>query len=142
MFNKYFIEKDFRIIGINNNKLGSFFHFKDRLPKGMQSFLVYKFSCLHCKSEYIGSTIRSLYVRIAEHAGRSSRTNNILCTPNYSNIREHSLNCDCPISINNFSILGRNNQERNLRILESLFIAKHKPSINNMLTAHPLYVVQ
>ena len=70
LLNKYFIEKDFRIIGINNNKLGSFFHFKDRLPKGMQSSLVYKFSCLHCKSEYIGCL---LYTSPSPRDKRQSR---------------------------------------------------------------------
>ena len=35
------------------------------------SSLVYKFSCACCASEYVGSTIRTLHTRVAEHAGRS-----------------------------------------------------------------------
>ena len=70
LFTKYFNDIQLNILLINNMKIGSFFHYKDRLLKDLRAFLIYKFSSLRCASEYIGSTTRALCVRVAEHAGR------------------------------------------------------------------------
>ena len=78
LFIKYFNDIQFNILLINDFKIGSFFHYKDRLPKDLRASLIYKFSCVRCTSEYIGSTTRALCVRVAEHAGRSHRTNHLL----------------------------------------------------------------
>ena len=107
----------------------------------MRASLIYKFSCVRCVSEYIGSTTRALCVRVAEHAGRSHRTNHLLTSPPYSSIREHASACDSPVSQDNFSILGSCKNVLDLRILESLYIFKLKPSLNNMQSAHPLFLV-
>ena len=50
-FNKYFQDIRFNIILVNNFRIGSFFHYKDKLPKSMQSSLIYKISCAQCASE-------------------------------------------------------------------------------------------
>ena len=41
---------------------------------------------------------RALGVRVAEHAVRSHRTNNLLTSPPYSSIREHASACDSHVS--------------------------------------------
>ena len=74
LLHKFFPYVDFHLILVNNFKIGSFFNFKDKLPLAMRSSLVCKFSCARCASEYVGSTIRTLHTRVAEHAGRSFRT--------------------------------------------------------------------
>ena len=123
LFTKYFNDIQFNILLINNFKIGSFFHYKDRLPKNLWASLIYKFSCVRCASEYIGSSTRVLCVRVAEHAGRSPRTNNhLLTSPPYSSIREHASVCDSPVSLDNFSILGSCKNVLDLQILESLYI--------------------
>ena len=66
---------------VNSFKVGSFFSYKDRLPKAMCASLVYKFSCARCVSEYVGFTTRTLHTRVAEHAGRSFRTGSNLSVP-------------------------------------------------------------
>ena len=43
----------------NPFKISSLFFFKDKLPKHMQASVVYKFSCVQCTSEYVGSTTHS-----------------------------------------------------------------------------------
>ena len=78
LFCKYFKDISFNFILVNSFKIDSFFSFKDRLPKGMRSSLIYKYSCVRCTSEYIGSTTRILTTRVAEHAGRSHRTDRII----------------------------------------------------------------
>ena len=112
----YFKDIHFNIILVNNFKIGSFFNYKDRLPKDLQAALIYKFSCVRCTSEYIGSTTRTLCVRVAEHAGRSHRTGHLLASPSHSSIREHALSCDSPIRLDNFSFLGMCFRFKNFRV--------------------------
>ena len=141
LFCKYFKDISFNFILVNSFKIDSFFSFKDRLPKGMRSSLIYKYSCVRCTSEYIGSTTRILTTRVAEHAGRSHRTDRILANPPHSNIRDHAETCGSPIVLDNFNIIDSCNNSNDLRILESLYIHKERPSLNNMQSAHPLYIV-
>ena len=51
--------------------------------------MVYEFRCARCASEYVGSSIRTLHARVAEHAGRSARTGSISTVPAQSMIRNH-----------------------------------------------------
>ena len=45
----------------------SLFHFKDVIPKELQSHLVYKFTCGNCNLTYYGKTKRHLNARSSEH---------------------------------------------------------------------------
>ena len=97
----------------------------------MRSSLVYKFSCSRCESAYVGSTTRALLTRVSEHKGVSCRTGRMLSTPPHSNIRDHVYSCNSPLTIDNFNILNFCNNSSDLRILESLYIHKIKPSLNS-----------
>ena len=107
----------------------------------MRSSLVYKFSCARCASEYVGSTIRTQHTRVAEHAGRSFLTGSLLTVPPHSNMREHALSCGVPVSIDNFKVMGNTKFPTALRILESLFIHKLKPKLNDAQSSFPLHIV-
>ena len=50
--------------------------------------------------------------------------------PPFSNIREHALSFDHPIKVDNFSVLARC-PSHDLRLLESIFIHKFSPNLNN-----------
>ena len=141
LLKKYFTDRDFRIILCNNFKIGSFFSYKDKLPPGMQSSLIYKFGCVQCTSSYIGMTSRRLLMRVAEHAGRSFRTGKILSQPAHSAVRCHAQCCGCPITIDNFKIINYSSNSFDLKILESLHIFKQKPNLNNSLSSFPLSVI-
>ena len=54
--------------------MSSFFRFKDRIPLGLRSRVVYKFKCQCCDALYFGETIRHLHTRISEHMGISACT--------------------------------------------------------------------
>ena len=99
--------------------------------------------CPACGAQYVGSTTRSLATRAAEHAGISVRTGVPLSQPPQSHIRDHLLTCGGPqIALNHFEIIGTcNNNSLELRILESLHIAKIKTSLNCMKSAYPLSLV-
>ena len=51
---KYFPSLTFKIVLVNNLKIGSFFHFKDRLPLASRSSVVYQFECPLCWDQYVG----------------------------------------------------------------------------------------
>ena len=143
LLSKYFPNSRFKIILVNPLKIGSFFRFKDRIPTGMQASLVYEFRCARDSASvsYIGSTKRHLYERVAEHAHRSARTGNALSGSCGSKIKEHSDKCGCPINLDNFRVLGSCSGEIDLRLLESLFIYKHRPTLNDHQSAFPLNIV-
>ena len=106
----------------------------------MRASVVYKFSCVQCTSEYAGSTTHSLR-RVAQHSGRSFRTNRLLTTPPHSNIRDHTFNWHSPITLENFTILNSCKSETDLHILESLYIYKTNPVLNSSQSAHHLNIV-
>ena len=137
---------DPKLILVNNNKIGSFFKTKDALPKFLQSSLVYQYSCPQstCGSAYVGSTIRTLKTRALEPKGVSIYTDLPLApsSQKQSSIRSHSAQCSgVPVSLDHFKILGSKKHEVDLRILESLFILKTKPSLNEQNSAFPLKLV-
>ena len=143
LLRQYFPNYSSNIILVNWFTIGSLFRNKDILNKGMLSAVVYKYVCPACGAQYVGSTTRSLATRAAEHAGISVRTGVPLSQPSQSHIRDHLLTCGGPqIALNHFEIIGTyNNNSLELRILESLHIAKIKPSLNCMKPAYPLSLV-
>ena len=140
---KYFPQIDLRVICTNPNAVGYFFRFKDIFPTMQRSSIVYEFSCGRCPStSYVGSTIRPLYMRVAEHRGRSYRKGKIIQNPPHSTIRDHRLKSPQHYpSDENFKILGQAKNEISLRILESLHIAKSRPCLNNQQSAFPLKLI-
>jgi len=131
---------DFRFVLTNKCTIGSLFRFKDSVPRCLKSKVVYKFCCAQCGASYIGSTVRSLKLRIDQHRGVSSRTNLPFSRPDASLIREHVDVCGGIISADNFSILGGTCSGLDLRILESLYISKLRTQINNYKSAFPLTI--
>ena len=78
---------------------------------------------------------------MSEHQGKSYRTGNYIQNPN-SSIFDHKFSCDTQITANDFKILDYASSEFRLRILESLYIHKEKPPLNDMKSAMPLLIVQ
>ena len=142
LLSKHYYFLNPRIVLMNTFSIGSFFRYKDRLPKCCQSTVVYKFCCASCGASYVGSTLRNLHSRIQQHLGKSIRTGKFLATPDPSPIRDHSLTCDTLVTQDTFSILGKTNAVSDLRILESLHIHQQKPSLNNMSSSFPLQTVR
>ena len=53
-------------------RLSYFFFFKDEIPKGLKSCVVYYFKCQCCSASYVGQTVRHLHTRVSEHLGISA----------------------------------------------------------------------
>ena len=141
LFNRYFPNVNLHIVLVNNFTIGSFFRYKDMLPVHMRSSLVYQYCCAQCASAYVGMTSRNLYSRVAEHKGRSCRTGQLLSRPPHSAVRAHAEQCDVPVSDSDFRVLASTSGTSDLRILESLYIFKLRPSLNSTVSSYPLEIV-
>ena len=73
--------------------------------------------------------------------GISDRTGNMAQTPTSSSVRDHSLQCDTAFSLPDFNVLDRVHSVYGLRLLESLYILKQKPALNEKGSAAPLNTV-
>ena len=138
LFKKFIPDKTFSLILCNRNTIGSLFRYKDRLPSLMLSSVIYKYSCSQCESDYVGMTSRNLYMRIAEHVGKSFRTGVPLSQPLHSSVRDHTISCDSKICSSDFKVLASTSCSLDLKILESLYILKTKPKLNSMQCSFPL----
>ena len=56
-------------------------------------------------------------------------------------VREHEEGFDVGVVLDNFSILNSTSSLFDLRILESLYIFRHKPKLNNTQSCFPLEIV-
>ena len=118
LLSKYYSKDKFCVILVNNFTIGSFFKYKG--PLHLRSFLVYKYSCVHCTSEYVGMTTRTLVTRVAEHSGISFRTGVPITSLPHSAVRDDSELCSTNVDINNFKVLATSSSEidlKNFRIL-------------------------
>ena len=142
VLNNHFPQINFRLAHNNSFRIKSFFPFKDKLPETIRASIIYKFSCPNCQFGYIGSSTRSFKLRMDAHLGISSRTGLPLSNPEKSAIRDHTDNiCKCRLEHKNFEIVDNISNENELRILESIYIAKEKPQLNRDSTAVPLYIL-
>ena len=93
-----------------------------------KSGIIYRFKCdrLECDEEYIGETARTFGERLKEH----------LKAP--SPIYDHSNTTGHTTTINNFSIVGREEQNLSRLIKESMFIRVNNPSLNKNIGKYHL----
>ena len=105
------------------------FPYKDKIPKFLQSYVIYEYSC-RCSASYVGQTTGNLGKRIAEHKGISERTSKVRGTQLHSAIRDHSEKYHHPIDPESFKVIGTAKNDTSLDILEMLHIKFRRPSLN------------
>ena len=138
---KYYPQINIKTAYVNNFKIKNFMKHKDCIPSQWCSDIVYCFKCAVCNNCYIGSTNRSLAVRISEHQGISFRTKQMLARPQQSAVRNHSeWNCNKQPKEEEFSIIFKGKNSHEIRIAESLIIKRQKPTINQDLSSFPLKI--
>ena len=101
---------------------------KDKDHMTNKSGIIYRFKCdrLECDEEYIGETARTFGDRFKEHHKAPSPLYD------HSNTTGHTTN------INNFSIVGREEQNLSRLIKESMFIRVNNPSLNKNIGKYHL----
>ena len=100
---------------------------KDKDHITNKSSIIYRLKCdrLECDEEYIGETARTFGERLKEH----------LKAP--SHIYDHSNTTGHTTNINNFSIVGREEQNLSRLIKESMFIRVNNPSLSKNIGKLP-----
>lgn len=138
--NNIYPHLNIKIIQKTCRTIANFFPFKDRLPDMLSSDVIYSYTCRDCNALYIGSTCRRAVERFYEHLGKSYRTGRHFSKPSLSHIRNHALDQDHTLSLNDFKIV-QSPPPHLLSIYESLHIHHSKPSINAQQTATPLHII-
>ena len=104
---------------------------KDKVPMLKKSGVIYSYKCsrVECDEEYIGESSRTFGERFKEHQKAPSPIFD------HYNITGHS------ISIDNFNIVGREDQNLMRAIKEALYIRVNNPSLNrNVGKCHLLHI--
>ena len=91
---------------------------KDPILKRSGVIYRYKYGRVDCDHKYIGESARNFEDRFKEHLKAPSLIHN------HINISGHS------VTIDNFSILGREDQNLTRLIKEALYIRGNNPSLN------------
>ena len=124
-------------------RLSYFFSFKDKIPKGLKSCVVYYFNCRCCSASYVGQKVRDLHTRVSEHLGISALTGKESSNPKLTSILQHLNNTghDHTASPDDFKILSSCPSSDELIIRESLLISKLKPCLNVHGSSVPLFLL-
>ena len=101
---------------------------KDKDPILKKSGVIYRYKCdrVECDEEYIGESARHFAERFKEHLKAPSPIYD------HSNISGHT------VTIENFSILGREDQNLIRTIKEALYIRANNPSLNRNIGKYHL----
>ena len=87
------------------------------------SFVVYKFTCAGCESQYVGETSRHLATRIKEHV-TSDKNSHI-----FKHLNQNT-NCKENYSLDCFKIIDSDKSSFKLKIKEGFHITREKPTLN------------
>ena len=128
-----------QVVFKTQNRMSSWFSFKDMIPKSLLSGVIYEYKCPRCKSGYRGSTFRYWEKRLEEHLHLSALTGYALKGMQVFPPLEHSRKC-APINRDQFTIIGKERDRNLLRIKESIFIRETLPSLNGMDSSAKLYL--
>ena len=101
---------------------------KDKDPITKKSGIIYRFKCerLECDEEYIGETSRTFGERFKEH----------LKAP--SPIYDHSNTSGHTTTVDNFKVVGREEQSLSRLIKESMYVRVNGPSLNKNIGKYHL----
>ena len=117
-------------------RLGTLFNFKDHIPKTLLSGVVYKLSCGGCNATYIGKIKRHFKKRVSEHIGVSALTGKVLKGQQSESVRDHMLDLDHVVNLDDFILMTPDNSDYLLQIKESLFICSNSGCIELIRSVH------
>ena len=121
---KEFCKENFKInLVFTSIKIKNDFSYKDPIPDNLKSFLVYKFTCASCSSNYIGETCRHFKIKIEEY----------IRYDNKSHIFKHLYSTPTCFDSSNslsFNIIDKANSKFDLKIKEALPVNWRKSKLN------------
>ena len=113
-----------RVIFTNSCRISSSFRYKDILPRGGRSKVVYQATCGTCFEKYIGKTKKRLDDQEKEHFLSLTQPQNY-----HSSIADHMRATGHSVD-HGFEILARGRTDIHCRIKETLFIHETNPTLN------------
>ena len=136
---------------VNNFTIGNFFRIKDKLPTLLRSGVIY------WQQYHLLAAVSSIVTRVASVmlpiVGRPQQLpvallSTAVCPQGPVDlfqvlsivIRQHFINSDYPINTINLKIIGSTNR-MDLRTIESIYIHRLKPSLNNHDSSVPLNIL-
>ena len=142
-FREFLPSSKIKIVFKSSNRLSSYFHFKDTIPKSLMSGVIYKYTCAVCNHCYIGSTKRYWEKRLEEHVHVSALTGKQLHGLQVFAPMQHIRSDSCEVTSikrDDFSIIGRDENPYILQVKESILISTSKPKLNNNLVSVPIHL--
>ena len=109
-----------------------------KIPSRILSGIVYRYTSSNCKVTYYGKTFRQFFTRASGQMRTSNITGKRIKNAKESAISDHLLQCDSPITFDDFDILASNSNKFKLLIKESLLIKRDKPVLNRTTKSFPL----
>ena len=133
-----------KVVFRSSNRIRNAFRFKDKIPKCMNSKVIYKFKCNICNDVCIGETKLHFLVREYEHLGKSILMDKSLkyTEKNATAIRKHCHNHGHTADTSCFSLVGNDANKYHLKLKESFLILKMKPSLNVAKESVPLHLFE
>ena len=123
---KRFCKETDIVIALTPLKIGKFFSCKDKIPKSLQSYVVYQFTCAGCKACYIGETKRHLTTRIEEHLGKDKKSHI------FKHLQENP-QCQSKVNLDCFEIIDHASSYFRLQVKEAMHITWKKPVLNKQV---------
>ena len=108
---------------------------KDSIPKFLQSYVVYQFTCAGCNACYIGETRSHLKTRIEEHLGKDKNSQIFKHLQENPHCRQVS-NFDC------FDVIDRDTSHFRLQLKEAMYITWKKTILNKQIKHVTLTIKQ
>ena len=106
-------------------KIGQYFSPKDPIPKDFASWVVYKFSCVGCNTNYIGETTVYYNTRKHQHFYKKSGASAV-----YKHLH-HDSKCTVEDNLDHsFSIIDSGNTRFALKLKEALYVKWSDPKLN------------
>ena len=140
LFQKVIPAGKLNIIFKTKRRLAHFLKFKDVIPYNLNSHIIYHFTCPSCKAGYIGETRVYFKVRGCQHLGISEWSGRSLKGSNPTAITKHIKSKNCICSLDDFTIIGRE-EDFHLRLLkESLFIKLKNYELNKQQSSSELFL--
>ena len=122
-----------KVIFQSQNRLSSFFNFKDCIPLYLHSHVAYKLQCSNCNITYYGENERHLKLRAGEHISTSPLTGKRVHNNKKSSVKDHCLMSGHMCSFDDFTVLNYELHKFKPLIKESLFVTKDKPVLNKQV---------
>ena len=102
------------------------------------SGIIYQYTCSNCKVTYYRKMFQHFFTRASEHMETSSLMGKRINSTKESAISDHLLQCDSPITFDDFDILASDSNKCKLLIKESLLIKPDKPVLSRTTKSFPL----